>query len=176
MLLIDFKPKNKSNTSNSQNWIEVKNLETYFTNWIIILEKYESISSFYDDPILKSFTEEYYAEFEIIDDDKEQPLKTKQILLLDEYLEFVENTITNFQNTDNESQIEEIRNDVINLRENLSSKSKAWVVKNLSKIWGKLTKQGVKFMKEFLSEGRKKLIQEGIKYVVENGSDFINLQ
>jgi hypothetical protein len=174
-LLIDWKPVNKESIGNKRMWIESKELDAYFSNWIKILKAYETVNSFFDDPIIKAFTEEYYAEFEIIDEDADsKPLTSKQILLLDEHLEYIENNIEKYQTEHNEAEIQEIKSKVKDLRENLTSKSKAWVIKNLSNIWAKVTKQGTKFLKDFLSEAKKQAIIEGVKYLIGQGVNMIN--
>lgn len=174
-ILINVKPKSQNEVIIDRLWIETKNLEVHFKNWLDLLEEYDNVSSFFDDPILKSFTEDYYAEFEIIDDNAEkEPLKPKQILLLDKHLEFIENNIEKYQTEKNEVNIKEIKENISDLRDNLTSKSKAWVIQNLSIIWGKLTKEGPKFLKEFLSESKKHAIKEGVKFLIEQGTDLIN--
>lgn len=174
-ILIDRKPHTKTSTRNKKLWIDMKNLDSVFNFWVNLLKTYENVESFYDDPIVKSYANDYYAEFEIIEEDAEiKPLKPKQILLLDEYLENVENSIEKFETENNKSKIQEIKNDVIELRANLTSKPKAWVVRNLAKIWAKLTKQGTQFLKEFVSESKKQVIKEGVKFIIEQGTNLLN--
>jgi hypothetical protein len=174
-LLIDWSPINKESIGNRKMWIDAKQLDEYFNNWTNLLKRYITVNSFYDDPILKSFVDSYYAEFEIVDEKADvEPLKPNQILLLDEHLEYIEQNIEKYQNDSNEEIIQEIKQDVVNLRESLTKKSKAWVIKNLSTIWGKMTKQGTKFLKEFVSESKKQAIKEGVKYLIQQGADLIN--
>jgi len=174
-LLIDWKPGNKESVANNRRWIEVKQLDAFFNNWVTLLRGYDTVNSFFDDPILESFTEEYYAEFEIVDKDAEtKSLNSKQILMLDEHLEFIENNIEKFKTEDNKERLNEIKQDIETLREKLTSKSKKWVIKNLSIIWAKITKQGTSFMKEFLNEAKKTAIKEGLKLMIEIGSNMIN--
>ncbi|MCK3686412.1 hypothetical protein [Maribellus sp. YY47] len=75
---------------------------------------------------------------------------------------------------DNKERLNEIKQDIETLREKLTSKSKKWVIKNLSIIWAKITKQGTSFMKEFLNEAKKTAIKEGLKLMIEIGSNMIN--
>lgn len=177
--LMDRSPRNQNDPSAFQGWIEVSNLQTQFNTWIELLDLYENIDSFFDDPIVDSFNEEFFAEFEIIDEDSEvKPLTIKQILLLDEYLETVEIRIEEFKNEVNSPQIEEIKSDIVQLKQNLTNKSKVWVIRKLSRIWAKMAKQGIQFIKEFLTESKKEVIKQGIKividYVKENGRDLLN--
>ena len=173
-ILLITKPTSDNNNAPNRRWIKVEKLTDEFEKWLNILDGYEKTYTFFDDPIIKSFAEDYYIEFEVVDENANvEPLKPKQILLLDKHLEFIEKNIGKYENEENKVQLEEIKNDVSVLRDNLTNKSKAWVIKNLSTIWAKLTKQGTKFIKEFLSESRKQAIKEGVKYLIEQGTDLI---
>lgn len=158
-------------------WVEIGGLSKEFEGWIGWLDEYEKVNSFFDDPITKSFKEEFYAEFEIIEEEAGEPLKTVQVLLLDAYLESVDKKLEELTNEQNSSHLQEIRAEVNLLRENLTSKSKKWVVNKLTTIWAKIARQGTKFIKEFLTESKKELIKQGIKglmeYVKENGADLL---
>lgn len=174
LLLIDKKPANSKTTANERHWSRAVDLESFFTKWVELLNGYESVKSIFDDPILEAFANEYYSDFEIIDEDAEIiPFSTKQILLLDEHLEYIETEIEKFQTENNKNEIQQIKKEVIELRENLTKKSKKWVVKNLSQVWGKLAKQGPKFIKEFLSEVKKEAIKQGVKLLYENGINLL---
>lgn len=177
--LMTRSPKNTNDIGVYQTWVEVSGLAPQFEAWIKLLEEYDSVKSFFDDPIKKSFKEEFYAEFEIVDEDAEtHPLNTKQILLLDSYLEEVESKLIDFITSENSVEIQEIRDDIILLRENLTIKSKKWIVNHLTSIWAKIAKQGTNFIKEFLSESKKEFIKQGVKalidYVKDNGTDLLN--
>lgn len=173
-LLMDRKPKSNVNNGNYRTWIDVKDLENQFSLWLGLLDGYNNIESFFDDPILKSFATEFYSEFEFIDDEAQiNPLTVTQVLLLDKHLEYIELNIENLSTEKNKEQLNEIKKDVIELRENLI-KPKAWVGKKLSIIWGKIAKQGPKFIKEFLVEGKKQLIIESVKSLLSQGVDYIS--
>lgn len=174
-LLIDWKPINKQTTANKKIWIKAEQLDLYFNKWLELLNGYETVKTIYDDPILEAFTEEYYTEFEIVDDNGDvNPFSTKQVLLLDAHLDSIQKKIDKFQTRENRTEIEKIKNNIENLRNNLTKKSKNWVIAQVSKIWAQITKQGPKLMKEFLSETKKQAIKEGIKLLFENGSELIN--
>jgi len=173
-LIIDYKPHSKLNLSNVRFEIDEKGLGAQFNNWISLLKGYETVNSFFDDPIIKSFAEEYFAEFEIIDKDADtKPFSTKQILLIDEHLDYIENNIDKFKTNQNEIQILGIKEEVKILRENLTTKPKVFIVKSLSLIWAKLTKQGTQFLKEFLTEAKKQAIREGVKYLFDVGVEYV---
>lgn len=172
-------PKNHNDNGIFKTWLEVSSLQNQFNLWLGLLDEYENVNSFFDDPILKSFNEELYSEFEIIDENSEiSPFNIKQILLLDENLEEIENRLSNFITEQNSLQIESIQDDINILRENLTSKSKKWVIRKFTMIMSKIAKQGPKFIKEFLSESKKEIIKEAVKGLIgiikENSVDFLN--
>lgn len=168
-------PKNQNDNGIYQYWFEASAINGQFDAWIKLLNEYDTVKSFFDDPIIKSFQEEFYAEFEIIDEDAEtNPLKSNQILILDSYLESVDNKLTEFITKNNSDEIKEIRDDINFLRDNLTIKSKKWVVKKLTTIWAKIAKQGSKFIREFLVESKKELIKQSVKGLVELVIENIN--
>ena len=178
--LMSRSPTNQNDNGIHRIWVDISQLEPQFQTWIKLLDEYETIESFFDDPIINSFKEEYYAEFEIIDEDDAEikPLNTKQILLLDNHLEDVDKRLEKFVNEKNSEDIQEIKQDIIELRDSLTKKSKKWVIKNLSRIWAKIAKQGTEFIKEFLSESKKEMIKQSVKGLIElvkeNGPDLLN--
>ena len=177
--LMTRSPKSSNENGSYQTWVDISGLGSQFDAWLKLLNEYEAVNSFFDDPITKSFREEFYAEFEIIDDEAEKnPLNTKQILLLDSYLESMESKLTAFKTENNSTDIQEIKDDIVILRDNLTKKPKKWVVSKLTNIWAKIAKQGTTFIKEFLSETKKEFIKQGVKgvidYVKENGIDLLN--
>lgn len=177
--LMTRSPKSTSDNGQHQTWVEISGLGGQFDSWIKLLDEYENVNSFFDDPITKSFKDEFYAEFEIIDDDADtSPLNTKQILLLDSYLDSIDNKLSEYATEINTQDIQEIKEEILQLRDNLTRKSKKWVVSKLTNIWAKIAKQGTKFIKDFLNESNKELIKQGVKgvidYVKENGIDLLN--
>lgn len=178
-VLVSRIPRNINDNGVVESWVEISSLANHFEAWIKLLDEYESVASFFDDPITKSFKEEFDAEFEIIDEKAQtNPFDTKRVLLLDSYLEDVENKLDNFKTERNALYIEEIKTEINVLRDNLTSKSKKWVIDKLTRIWAKIAKQGTKLIKEFLSESKKELIKQGVKglieYAKEGGTNLLN--
>jgi len=177
-LLMSKAPRNILDNCEYRLWIKIDSVNKQFSEWIAMLEQYENVKSFYDDKIINGFQEEFYAEFEILEEEEDFPLRTKQILLLDEYLEELGEKLQEYVNEQNVHEINAIQNEIILLRENLTAKSKKWILKNFTKIWGSVAKQGTKFIKEFLTESKKELIKQGVKsavdYIVQNGPHLLS--
>ena len=173
IITLIVKPANKSTINGSTITINSKDLETYFNNWIKILESYNKVKSVYDDPILKSFEEEYYGNFEILEEDKDKPLENNKILLLDEYLENLVKGLEVHKTDENKNKIEEIQENIILLQENLTNNTRQEIAEKISKIFAKIKKLGTKFLKEFITEGKKQLLSKGVKFLIENAPKII---
>jgi len=167
--LVSRKPHNETKQSEYRTWINTDQLEGQFEEWLNLITQYEKTHSFYDDPIVKAFSDEYYTDFEIIEDIDADfvPFTTKQILILDKYLEYIEENISNYKTDENEKDIESIKQDISSLRKSLTSKSKTFVVRSLSNIWGKITKLGTKFLNDFTSEANRELVKRSVKGVFD---------
>lgn len=167
-LLMNKKPRNQNEHGNHQAWVDVVSLKDQFETWVKLLDEYEAVHSFFDDPIAKGFKDEFYAEFELVEDEAETtPLKTSQILLLDNYLDRIDKKLNELVSDQNKDDIKEIQAEIVLLRDNLTIKSKRWIVDNLTKVWAKIAKQGPKFIKEFISDSAKELIIQGVKGLIE---------
>lgn len=178
-LYINRIPKNTTDNGVYQAWIDNSALNSQFESWIKLLKDYDNVKSFYDDPITKAFQDEFYSEFEIIDEDADvNPFSIRQILILDNYLEKVDNRLNEFITEENSNEITEIKSEINSLKNNLTTKSKKWVIHRLTTIWAKIAKQGTKFIKEFLTESKKELIKQSVKglleFVKENGADLLS--
>jgi hypothetical protein len=173
--VVNCKPASDFTIGISRNSVIADQIGKEFKKWLDILEGYEKVNSIFDDPIIESFASEYYSEFDIIDEDAGiNPFNIKQILLLDNHLENIENNIEKHITVTNKIELEEIIKEIIELRENLTKKPKKWVIKKLSFIWAKISKQGPVLIKEFLSESNKLIIKESVKFIFDKGIDLLN--
>jgi len=172
-VLVDYKPYTENTTERKRAWINGTEINKDFSRWISLLQAYEKVRSPFDDLITESFKDDYYTEFEIVDDEKDKPLNPKQILLLDEYFGKVEKNIGNHITESNKEQINDIKADILELRENLTSKTRAWIVNKVCWIWAKMTKLGPKLIKEFVDEGNKQIVKEGVKQLIEYGKNLL---
>jgi hypothetical protein len=173
--LIEHVPTNSNSNAKSSAWFGVGDLNNRFDSWLKIISEFNETETIFDDPILKGFQDEYYSEFEILDKDASTtPLKSKQIMLLDEHLSEIEKRIDKFETDDNRESIIDIKAEISELKSELTKKPKKWIVQKLSLIWGKITKQGTELMKEFLTEGKKQAIKQGIRLIIESGENLLN--
>lgn len=160
-LLVDKKPASKDSISNSPAWIEALTFDKYFNAWVDLLNRYNNIKSIYDDPIEKKYQDEFYSEYEIIDDDANYNSFTlKQQLWLDNYLENIILVIDQHDPGKTDKILQDIKNMSHELKSNLTKLPKKIIVKNLSAIWAKARKYGLPVLKEIYLEFQKELIKQ----------------
>ena len=164
VLLVDRRPNDKKSTGNSKKWVPSRNLDQHFAEWVGFLKRYKTVKSFYDDPILEHFAKEYYEYFEIIDDDAETTaFLPEQILLIDEHLEAIVTVLDDKETPENKERLLEIKNQINIIRGSLTTKSKKWIVKHISRVWGGIAKEGTEFLKGLTTEIKKLAQKEAAK-------------
>lgn len=152
-----------------------EDITTNFNAWVLLLENYSKVKSFFDDPILETYQAEFSSNFEFLDENAEKnPFHTTQILQLDYLLEKIGTRLIELSDDNNREENESIVAEIAQIRESLPNRSQKWVVEQISNIYAKIAKQGIKFIKEFWAEGKKELIKNIVKGLIESGIDFMN--
>ncbi|WP_435263878.1 hypothetical protein [Tenacibaculum sp. nBUS_03] len=137
-----------------------------FQKWIGWLKIFEKSSLTPEDELVKKYQEEFYTEFEIVDEDANtSTFSTEQQIFIDKYLNYME--IKLLSESEQNSEILEIIEDVKVLRSELGKSTKKKVVTKFSKIFAKLRKSSVKLLREFYEAGKKELF----KRLISGGLD-----
>ncbi|MGG7549795.1 hypothetical protein ACQ7CX_04150 [Chryseobacterium arthrosphaerae] len=172
---ISYAPKDEKEVKGASIRVYREDLTTNFNTWVNSLENYDKVKSFYDDPILESYEEEFYTNFELVNEDAEtRPFRTTQILQLDSLLEQVSTRLIEMVDDNNREDIQTIITEITEVRENLATRPQKWIAEHVSKIFAKIAKQGISFIKEFWAEGKKEIIKNIVKGLVEAGTELIN--
>lgn len=159
-------------TSIEAEWISEEKIIEYFNTWLTHLAEYNNTETIFDDPVIKGFEENYYSELEILNDESlHKPLKSNQILQIDEYLDTISEEIDQFVTVKNKGLISVIKKDIVELKDGLTENSKKVVLQKIANLWAKVTKAGIPLIKEFLVEVKKKtiieLVNQGAKILLE---------
>lgn len=165
MLLLDKKPRSKEIVTNYKTWINSSTLENFFKEWVEYIDRYNNIKTIYDDPIEKKYQDEFYAEFEIIDEDADlNSFDLSQQIWIDSYLEKIVLAIeSKYDSENNIADLQELKNSALQLKIELTKLSKKIIIKRLSEIWAKARKHGLEILKEIYIEFRKELIKQLIQ-------------
>ncbi len=165
---ITRKPKNKTNNSEFTYWMDFEEVVEILKDWINTISEYSSTNSVFDDPILMGFSEQYYDQIKILDEDADiRPFTVEQIIKLDKYLENVVLKLEDYRSNENSSEITNIVEETETLRKDLTKSTKNQVLKRLTRIWGKISKQGIPLIKGIVKEGIKEAIKIAVRTMLQ---------
>lgn len=176
-ILIDRKPFNQSTTQNTSNWVSIKALDGVFNGWVNLLKAYELTPYFYDNLDLKTkrLADEYYCDFEVLEAEEEDYLKPKDLLLLEGYLNAVEQYLDANAIEENKPVIEDIKNDILTLKKTSSSKQKKWVLKKVAVIIAKAASASIELgnhlFKLFRDASVKAIAKQGVTLLFKSYLD-----
>lgn len=161
--LVSFSPKDGNSNGIQDLWQDVEGVKKRFKAWIDILAEFEDLDTILEDPALSQFEKDYFEDFELVEEDaKVTQYGVKQIILLDSHLDQLKKELikkTQEEGIDSKEIVEEIED----FRGRLTNLTKHQTVKRLSRIWAKISKEGVPFIKMIIYESSKMLVGEFIK-------------
>ncbi len=162
-----FKPSNEINFEPRIESVEMSPVVTYFKLWIELLRELSKYQNLLSEPFLKEYTDEFFAEFEFIEEvDDSEPYETqKQIALYDALVKLE----SNLKSQEQTEVLENITKDIIHLKENIQNISKGATKKRVAKIFAKIKKGGIKLFKDVVEVGYKEII----KAALHQGTDAV---
>jgi len=166
----EFKPIDESKTRSTLNQGNIDSVITDFNVWVKIIKKYNETLSVHDDNFVKAYSEHYFSEFKIMDDDANiYPFSPPQQLLIEKYLDIIEPIITDLTEIKEVAVIEDIKKEIKDLKGQLSTTTKNQVIHKLSSLWGKVFKYSKKLAKIAIEKAIetfvKQMVEQGIKYL-----------
>jgi hypothetical protein len=163
----NYKPSNDSNFNGQEGVFAFKNIKASFDNWINLMRELEKYRNILSEPFLKEYTDEFFAEFEFVeeDDDNNHYGTQKQIDLYNAL-----DKLELYLKTQEQSEIiEGIIKETIDLKENIQNISKGATKKRVAKMFAKIKKGGIKVFKDVVEVGYKEII----KAALHSGTDVI---
>lgn len=169
--LVTVQPSGRNSNKPSNFGRDIGQVIENFKEWVAILEEYNNLKTIFDDPVITGYQNEFFADYIVLDEDGDRnPFEISKQAILDEYLKSTLEKLEVYKNESNKDRIESIQGDIQELRTEVSRSTKSIVMKKLSKIWAKCTKEGIDIVKDIYLEGKKKFI----KFVLENGVDTLS--
>lgn len=164
-----YKPADETRASAEVTQGNIEYLKAKFESWIQLIREINETNSIHDDNFTKYYSDYYFNEFEIIEEDANIfPFAPDQQLIIENYLISLTSAINiSLENVDDISK-NEIITEINDINFQLSSNTKNQVMKKITTVFGKLFKLSKPFAEEIVKETRNqligKLIEFGIKY------------
>jgi hypothetical protein len=169
----EFKPTNATVTEACLTQGNNDNMLGAFNSWIKLIATYNTTKSVHDDDFEKKYSDFYFNEFEIIDEDVDfSPFNPDQQDLIELYLHSLSNAIEESTSITPSLKTELILEADLIIK-NLSSSTKTVVMKKITTIFGRLYKHSKNLAKEITSEAKKRLIKSLIDLGVQYGPKLL---
>jgi len=155
------KPISSTSGESGSTRASLVNFVKLLTTWLENLNYYNE-DSILNDPILRGYQKEFYNDFIIVDTDaNETAFNYEQQLRLTAFLDNIYQNIDTIKDERNSKIVEEIKKDVSDLQNAVTTETKNGFMNKLSGLFAKARKGGIKisnfilkeFIKEFLKDG-----------------------
>ncbi|GEM_PF-6559260 len=138
----------------------------YFNQWIDRIIMYNTTNLTPEDDILISYEEEFYDQFELVEDGtEEQPYTLDVQIKIDSLLEGFETRLIELSN---QHDVEDIIDETKSLRSTLTTETKRSTVKKISRILSKIRRMGLDVLIQFYDVGKKEVIKSVLHGTWEN--------
>ncbi len=154
-----FAPANEASLNPVASNDEYETVINYFQSWLKIVKEYNDVTFTEKDYFTKKYEDEFYAEFEILDDDAEvNPFEHSKQIFIYNLLEYVVTELENNKNKDEEIDI--LISETIELKNNLQNLTKKVVIRKMSLIFSKVKKKGLKLFLDIIDVAKKEIIKK----------------
>lgn len=167
IVTISRKPKNELSNEEFTERLSIEHLKVRFEAWLKIIDSYEKVDNYFDDPILKAYQDEFFENFKMLDDDAEiKPFEIKQQFAIEEHLNAIIDVISKETESDETIEILDNSND---LKRDLGKLTKLETFTKMCQVWGQVRKYSLQTLKVIMTKGSGKLIELS----VSKGFDFL---
>lgn len=164
-----YAPVDETTPGNKISQGTIEDVKTKFELWVQLVREINNTPSIYDDNFTKFYSDYYFNQFEIKEEEANTlPFSPDQQLVIEKYLISLIEVINNSETKiDKDCKIELIE-EITEINNQLSLSTKNQVIKKITTIFGKLFKISKpiaqKIIKETGTQLIKKLIEVGINY------------
>lgn len=172
----EWKPASTSNAKHSLVQANLKVLEEQFQSWLQLIRDVHETPSVHDDNFAKQYADFYYNEFKIYNEDAyTTPFNPNQQDLIEVYLLSLSYAIEQSDEKIPELTKQDLLNDIQVIKSTLTTRTKNQVMKDLTKVFGKLYKISKTLTKEIVTEAKKHLIKKLIMLGIEYGPKLLEI-
>lgn len=165
IVTIHRKPKNELSNEEFTERVGIDHLRSRFESWLKIIDSYEKVDNYFDDPILKAYQDEFFENFKILDPDADStPFELKQQLAIEQHLDKIIEVIEEEEESDDTNEIIEDSND---LKKDLGNLTKTETFSKVCRIWGKVRKHSLQSLKVIMHQGATILMEQSVSKGLE---------
>jgi hypothetical protein len=171
VLQLAYCPEGESSVGIHQTRIYLDTLLAVYKAWEGVVTEYDRVKSVFDDHILGKYEKEFFAEFEVLEEDADKVgFDFQKQLLIDNALAGVIKTLESKKDETNKEQIEELIKEAEEIKEDLTELTKKETASRISKLFAKIRKGGMKLIKDTYPILQKEIIGQAVKGLIEFSS------
>jgi hypothetical protein len=145
-----------------------------FKKWVKIIRDMHDTPSVHDENFAKHYSEFYFNEFKIVDNDADtSPFNPDQQDLIEAYLDYLSKAIVTTSESVDDVTKAELVSEIEEIKKALPITTKTKVMKGITKVFGKLYKVSKSFAKDVVTEAKKHLIKKLIEFGIEYGPKIL---
>lgn len=149
---LEYTPRNTTSVEPGTITVESERVMNTLKGWIHRINEYNKITITKKDKIVSEYADEFYEDFEIIDEDAEEnPFELEKQLILHNFL--IKAITVLEEDGDNQHLIEEAQD----LKANLPKLTKKATIRKLSNLFAKIRHKSLPLIKEVLDVAQKEL-------------------
>jgi hypothetical protein len=154
-------PQNANSFQTSSFNNDSETLKDHFNIWLTLIKDYNSLSFTEEDHITKQYENEFYTDFEIIDEDADvNPFEHDKQVFLYNLLSYIETKLKKADTQDQE--IVELISETELLKKSIQNFSKRNTIRKLAKVFAKIKKKGLKLFIDIIDVGKKEIIKKAL--------------
>lgn len=170
----DWKPADETRAIHQLFQGNLQDVVVQFQAWVKLIRDIHDTPSVHDDNFAKSYSDFYFNEFKIVDDDADtSPFNPDQQDLVELYLDSLSKAIENANDNVDDITKVELLSEIKEIKVALPTSTKTKVMKGITKVFGKLYKQSKTLAKEIVTEAKKYLIKKLFDLGIEYGPKIL---
>jgi hypothetical protein len=170
-----WKPCDESKASIRGSHGNSQNVIKQFEIWVKLIRELHETPSLHDDNFAKHYSDYYYDEFKIVDDEANTtPFNPEQQDFVENYLNYLIEVIENSNEKIDEIFKADLLTDIKQITTSLPTSTKSKVMKGFANVFGKIYKVSKPLAKEIVGEFKKNIIKKLTEFVIEHVPTIID--
>jgi hypothetical protein len=172
----EWKPVDSARASHSARQGSIQEVSAQFDKWVKLIREINETQSVHDDIYSKYYSDFYFNEFKIVDNDADtSPFNPIQQDLLELYFDSLSNAIESSTGQLGDIIKTELISEIKEIKLALNTSTKTKVMKGITKVFGKLYTTSKPFAKEVITEAKKRLIKKLFDLGIEYGPKILEM-
>lgn len=172
----EWKPVDSARATHSARQGSIQEVSAQFDKWVKLIREINETQSVHDDIYSKFYSDFYFNEFKIVDNDADtSPFNPDQQDLIELYIDSLSNAIESSTGQLDDIIKTELISEIKEIKLALNTSTKTKVMQRITKVFGKLYTKSKPFAKEIIAEAKKRLIKKLFDLGIEYGSKILEM-